>query len=81
VPASIIIPVFLARHSLEAMPLPSFAVMYFSVFLGYLVSPVHPCVSVSLEYFKSGLSQYTKKLALPTIVSLAVAFAVAFFLL
>ncbi len=81
VPASIIVPVFLARHALEAMPVLGFVVMYFSVFLGYIVSPVHPCVSVSLEYFKSGLLQYSKKLALPTTVSLAVAFAVVFFLL
>ncbi len=71
VPASIIIPVFLAKHALKAMPPAGFAVMYFSIFLGYVASPVHPCVSVSLEYFKTSLSSYLKSTALP----LAIAFA------
>jgi len=81
VPASILVPVFLAKYTLGSMPLQGFALMYFSVFLGYAVSPVHPCVSVSLQYFKSNLSEYLKTLALPTVIALAVSFALALVLI
>ncbi len=77
VPASIVIPIFLAKYSLASMPLPGFAVMYFSVFLGYAISPVHPCVSVSLAYFGAGFSNYLKTLAVPALLALAVSFFLA----
>ncbi|MFP4646390.1 MAG: DUF401 family protein [Candidatus Acetothermia bacterium] len=78
-PASIVIPIFLARTSYSVMPAASFAVAYFSIFLGYVISPIHPCVSVSMEYFDTSLRQYVRKLALPTILCLIVAVLAAIF--
>jgi len=81
VPASILVPIYFAQNAVLAMPIESFALMYFSIFLGYVITPVHPCVSVSLEYFKSELSEYLKLLAAPALIALAVAFSLAFFLI
>lgn len=73
IPTSIAIPVFLARYGLPSTPLPVFSSIYFSSYLGYIVSPVHPCVTVSIEYFKSDLPGYMKTLALPTALAMLVA--------
>jgi len=54
--------------------------MYFSAFLGYAISPIHPCVSVSLQYFKEDFRSYIKTLALPAFIGLALSFAAAFVL-
>jgi len=45
--------------------------------MGYIVSPIHPCVSVSLEFFGSSLKDFYKKLFWPTFISLAAAFVVS----
>jgi len=73
IPTSIVIPVFLARYGLASMPPLVFSSIYFSSYLGYIISPVHPCVTVSLEYFKSNLSDYIKILILPTALSMLAA--------
>lgn len=80
-PASIVIPIFLARSGADAMPLWAFATTYFSIFIGYVASPVHPCVSISVEFFDSSLKRYFYRLAPPAILSLAMAVIIAFFLL
>lgn len=80
VPAAIVIPVFLAKFAVESMPLQAFALMYFSIFLGYALSPVHPCVSLTLEFFKTDLPEYFKELIFPTVIALGVAFLLAFFI-
>lgn len=80
VPVSIVVPIFLAKSAVPSMPLLGFALMYFSVFLGYAISPVHPCVSVSLQYFKSSISEYIKTLALPAAIALGTAFVIALFI-
>lgn len=72
-PASVVIPIFFARTGQMSMPYLAFAVTYFSIFLGYAVSPIHPCVSISVEYFESSVKNYIRKLAIPTVLSLALA--------
>ena len=59
------------------MPPATFAIMYFSIFLGYVMSPVHPCVSVTIEYFKVTLKEFLKPLTLPAIIGLIVTFITA----
>ena len=61
-------------------PMP-FAVMFFSVFMGYLISPVHPCVTVTLEYFKTDYKAIFKELIAPTIIALVIAFLFAVLIL
>ena len=70
VPISILLPIYLAQFGIDAMTPLIFAVMFFATYQGYIVSPVHPCISVSLEYFKTGLKDFYKLTALPAIISL-----------
>jgi len=64
-PASIILPVFLISSVLSPL---TFTIIYTSIFFGYVISPVHPCVGVSLEYFNVPLKDFFKLLALPTFI-------------
>ncbi len=80
-PASIVIPVFLARFGLSSMPPLSFAITYFSIFLGYIITPVHPCVSISLNYFDTSLEAYLRRLIWPTSICLGAAALMSLLLL
>jgi uncharacterized protein len=81
VPVSIIVPIYFAKYSVESIPEVAFAVMFFSVYMGYIISPVHPCVSVSLEYFKTSFTKYSKGMILPIILSLMFAVIISIALL
>ena len=69
-PAGIIFPIFLTKFG--NMSLPNFAIMYFSIFLGYVLTPVHPCVSLSLESFKVEIKDYLKAVLPPTLIALVI---------
>jgi len=79
-PTSVVIPTYLSMVEANPMPLPIFALVFFSASLGYLVSPVHPCVSVSVEYFGAGMGDYLKVVALPTFLALALTLVLTFVL-
>ncbi len=66
-PTSIIIPIFVSIHG--AMSPAAFAVTYFAVFLGYIVTPIHPCISVSLEYFSTPMPVFMRKMAPPLAIA------------
>ncbi len=78
-PISIVIPIFLATHG--AISASAFAVTYFSVFLGYIISPIHPCIPVSLEYFATSMSAFLRKMAVPVAVAALINLVVSFFVL
>lgn len=80
-PASIVFPIFLARQGGEVVPLFAFAIAYFSIFIGYVISPIHPCVSVSIEYFNTSVGPYVRKIALPALISMVVVGVLSVFLL
>ncbi len=80
-PASIVIPIFLAREGMGSMPLIPFALTFFSVFIGYVITPIHPCVSISVEYFETTVGEYVKKIALPATISIVLAAVLSIFLL
>jgi len=65
VPVSILLPIYYASFGVATMSPLVFAVMYFAVFIGYVISPIHPCVSVTLEYFDTRLKDYYQKVAVP----------------
>lgn len=67
-PISILIPVYIAKFG--GMNPWAFALTYFAVYLGYIISPVHPCLVVSVEYAGTGLGHTVKELLLPTAVTL-----------
>ena len=66
---SVAIPVYLAAgHSLDGL---RFSMIYQACYLGYLLSPLHPCLAVSVEYAKAGLLGTWRRLLLPSVVVLA----------
>ena len=65
---SLLLPIFYARYgSGELTPL-VFALMYFAAFLGYLMSPIHPCILISLEYFQTRLGAFYRRVAPPFVL-------------
>ena len=72
VPASIIIPIYLASSKLSSMQPSVFAITFFSIFLGYVISPIHPCVSISMEYFKIQIKDFLRASILPVSVGFLV---------
>jgi len=78
-PMSIVIPIFITTYG--AISPPVFALTYFAVFLGYVVTPIHPCISVSVEYFGTPMSAFLQRLAIPTLVGLIASLIVGLFIL
>jgi len=78
-PTSIIIPIFITTYG--AMSPAAFAVTYFAVFLGYMITPIHPCVSVSLEYFSTPVSAYLRIIAPPALIATLATLVAGFFVL
>ena len=68
-PMSIIIPIYATTYG--AMTAPVFALTYFAVFIGYVLTPIHPCVSVSLEFFGTSMGTFLRRLAAPAAIGLA----------
>ncbi|MBD3196575.1 MAG: DUF401 family protein [Candidatus Lokiarchaeota archaeon] len=75
-PMSILIPIYLVQNLISMMPLLNFIILYLSVFLGYLITPIHPCVSYSMNYYETSYSNVIKKLLIPTFVSFTVFFGI-----
>jgi len=76
-PASIILPVYLTFGTITPV---LFALMYTGIFFGYMISPVHPCVGVSLEYFSVPMKNFFKLLLVPTLIVFSVVLLVSIFL-
>ncbi|MBN2543781.1 DUF401 family protein [bacterium] len=72
VPVALMLPIYYSKYGNDTMNYLTFAIMFTSIFMGYMISPIHPCVSVSIEYFKSELKYFLKKLLIPTAIELAV---------
>lgn len=73
IPASIIIPIYMATYSMESLPLLVFSMIYLSIFLGYVLTPVHPCISVSLKYFEGKMHGFLKLMFPLVAISLSIA--------
>jgi integral membrane protein (TIGR00529 family) len=69
-PALIIIPIFLTKFGILSAPV--FATMFFSIFLGYVLSPVHPCVSLSTKFFHMEIKDSLKAISPPAFIGLIV---------
>ncbi len=70
-PLLILIPIYFFQNALLVMPLIDFVVLYCAIFLGYLITPIHPCVSYSINYFKTDYKSAFKHLAIPTFICFA----------
>ncbi|MBD3232260.1 MAG: DUF401 family protein [candidate division Zixibacteria bacterium] len=74
-PASIILPVYLASVN-DITPI-AFVLIYVAIFFGYVTSPVHPCLVVTCQYFNVSIRAMLRKLAAPTIVILAIVYTLS----
>lgn len=81
IPLSILLPIYDVQFGLETLDSLAFSIMFFSTFIGYIISPVHPCVLVSLEYFGINMKQFMTTLAVPSLLCLTAALAAALVLL
>lgn len=75
-PASIVLPVYLTFDAITPVV---FALIYTGVFFGYVISPVHPCVGVSLEYFNVPMKNFIRLLFVPTAIILLAVVLLSFF--
>ncbi|MFW5953401.1 MAG: DUF401 family protein [Candidatus Natronoplasma sp.] len=57
-PSMIIAPVYLS--TVGSFSLFAFQAMYVSIFAGYIITPVHPCISISLEYYDGNMAKFLK---------------------
>ena len=76
-PFAILLPIYYSKFGSGAMTYLVFAVMFFSTYMGYIISPIHPCVSVSIEFFGSTLKDFFKRMILPVAISLFVALIIS----
>jgi len=77
-PASIVLPVYLAAASTISPVL--FSIIYISIFFGYVLSPVHPCVSVSCQYFGVQIKDFLQELIIPVSIVFAITLVLSFLL-
>ncbi len=77
-PASIILPVYLA--SVSSVEPEVFALIYVSIFFGYIISPVHPCLVVTCQYFHVPIRRMLVGLAAPTLLVVLVVLVLAWVL-
>jgi integral membrane protein (TIGR00529 family) len=75
-PAAIIIPLFSTKFG--AMAPPVFAIMFFSIFLGYVLTPVHPCIAFSTKFFHVDLKDFFKEVGPPALIAFVVSFILFF---
>ncbi len=80
VPASIVIPIYMASMGLSSLSPLVFALIFTAVFMGYVLTPIHPCVGISLEYFEADMSKFLRSLLEPVLISLGVVILMYIFL-
>jgi len=80
-PVSILIPIFAATYGAEQLTTLTFAIMYVAVYIGYMISPVHPCVSVSIEFFDTKYKDFAGKLLVPSLIGFGLMFLAAVILI
>ncbi len=75
-PASILFPIYMTQHVLTVMPFFHFGLIYFAIFLGYLMTPIHPCLAYSIDYFKTTYAKSFRNIAIPCLIGLTIVYAV-----
>jgi uncharacterized protein len=75
-PASILYPIYMTQHILSVMPFFEFGLIYFAIFLGYLMTPIHPCLAYSIDYFKTTYIKSFKNIAIPCLIGLSIIYMI-----
>lgn len=76
---SLVIPIYTGTYG--AMGPWAFAVTYFASYLGYLLSPLHPCLTVSAEYAGVPLGAAWRRLLGPSLIALVLTIGASFLVL
>ncbi len=76
-PASIILPIYLALYG--SMSPIVFSITYFSIFLGYIISPTHPCIVVTLQYFNTDIKEFYRRSIIPAAIVFLFVLILSFF--
>ncbi|MCF7792747.1 MAG: DUF401 family protein [Candidatus Cloacimonetes bacterium] len=80
-PISILIPIYISTYGAAELTPLAFAIMYVAVYIGYMISPVHPCVSVSIEFYGAKYKDFAGKLLLPSLIGFGCSYIAALVLL
>ncbi|MHA1680289.1 MAG: DUF401 family protein [Promethearchaeota archaeon] len=81
VPLLIIIPIYLTPLGPGALMAPKeFVTCFISIYVGYIMSPVHPCLSVTLEYFHVKYTKTVREMLLPGTITISFAVILSFFI-
>ncbi len=75
-PSSILIPIYLVQNLALTMPIIDFVFLYFAIYLGYLITPLHPCLAYNINYFKTNYIKSFKHVAIPTFICFGILYAV-----
>ncbi len=75
-PSSILIPIYLVQNLVLSMPIIDFVFLYFAIYLGYLITPLHPCLAYNINYFKTNYIKSLKHVAIPTFICFGTLYAV-----
>ncbi len=75
-PSSILIPIYLVQNLVLSMPIIDFVFLYFAIYLGYLITPLHPCLAYNINYFKTNYKKSFKHVAIPTFICFGTLYAV-----
>ena len=75
-PSSILIPIYLVQNLVLSMPIIDFVFLYFAIYLGYLITPLHPCLAYSINYFKTNYLKSFKHIVIPTLICFGILYAV-----
>ena len=75
-PSSILIPIYLVQNLVLPMPIIDFVFLYFAIYLGYLITPLHPCLAYNINYFKTNYIKSFKHVVIPTFICFGILYAV-----
>lgn len=71
-PLSIVSPIYISQYLLGYLPLLDFSFLYLAIFLGYLITPIHPCISYSIDYYGTTLKKVLKQMSIPVALSFGI---------
>lgn len=77
-PASIIIPIYLGSGNSISPGI--FALLYVGVYFGYIMSPAHPCVVVTCEFFRTSIRRLILGLIWATLIVFALVLGLSYLL-
>ncbi len=75
---ALILPIFFAKYGQNSMTPQIFAIFYFSMFIGYIVSPLHVCLLVTIEYFEISMKDFYRRIYPVILICFSVVSATAF---